>query len=313
MIESGEPGEARLEPGTLLTLASDRLKSAPTPNNPLTLWEYTVDGDLLRYHVASGDRIVTRIQEAVEQNPTLDISDEAILFIATAALKAHSERCGHLSGKSLTREVSRKTLHTFERSREGSALARELLELLNHCPELVDCELAKQTHPFDWHAAKDMDKLIIDAIKQFMPGARISGVGDVPKSQSKTTVQSYHPIKDKKDLSFITIDRVRLFAELPRLKVYKKSSLLINPLAIKPELEHLDVIEREHDKLLLRKVKALSRLLIANPNGQFNDEGPEAEATNIVGNLIDKILYKDPDERPSYVQPVTTSYFAVAA
>lgn len=302
MTESTGPTDGTTERPSAegpLRISSERLPWSPTPNNPSTL----LDADSSAYFLGSLRRLGSIFDALKEQHGDKDA--EIIDFMERVALGTQLQRYAHSSDQWREKKINTDdelAQRLFYESCVGNATPYQLLELMHMCPELVNCELAKQTHPFDWEAAMDVDCIVGLAILQFDPDAIVRDHA----SKSEARAKLIGNLLVDGELRAIVLRRKRVYAEVQRdgrrQTVMKVTDLLMDG----REGTNIDLAPLSASMLNLEKTSDKDTAAYAHAKDAF------AAELDLLRLQANDMLAINPRSRPADIQPIGTYYYAVA-
>jgi len=264
---------------------------APTPLNPNMVYK---DGRIyMNAAVETIDEIVADASRYAEKH---DVPDHVNALVWPSLMGALMKRFENNSGKHLLPGRSTEVVSHFAKAELGASTPRELIALLDEAPELEGVELAKISHPYEWHATREMDELVADAIL----GYGISPLEDDATPRYYFT-RADNP-NDPKSIVVIRKEPVGVLADTKnKVKIMKRNSYIVDlshPLlqrdygqVYEEFIEWLDIVKE--DKNLRKAVQGGGKLRYDEPKlAAASETALEFDAHN------------------EYLYPTTSSYYA---
>lgn len=302
MSEFTGPTSRRIDnpdPQGRLVISTERQPWSPTPNNPNTLLE--PDGS--PYFVGSLNRLGAIFDALYGKRYLAD--GELIKFMETVALGTQVQRHAHSSDQYREKKIQTDdelAQRLFYESCIGTATPYQLLELMDMCPELVNCELAKQTHPFDWEAAIELECIVGMDVMKFDEDAIIRD--HASKTPARVKLIGNHYVDGL--LQAIVLRRKRVYAEVQRdgraQTVHKVTDLLLDG---RPG-SAIDLSKLSQRKIELERTPDEHKEAKAGAKKAFEKELDRLRVQS------DEMLSSSPMNRSGDIQPIDTYYYAVA-
>lgn len=191
-----------------------------------------------------------------------------------------------------------------ERARAGVASVEELLSLASHPQGLGAVEVAKLSHPLDWHATKPMDEAISSALEAY-EDTTFLGKSDNNRYKFQRAVMS-----PEGSVLAVVVSRKRNYAVTGNLLIVKRSSLVIR---LDDELDE-DQQAPEDLKVAMNDALAAARVIEGQTGGDADayQEFLDDRVRAVAADTIEQALALQAGERPSWLTPTATSYYCKA-
>ncbi len=192
--------------------------------------------------------------------------------------------------------------------------AEGALALLIGNQNIANVELASQNRPFNWDATKEMDEAVLTAVRKLMPDLVTDDDGlDLNERNSVLKVARVESEEDGK-VRFVMIPKKRLFAKDPvtGIEIYKRSSFFVD---LHPS--YADDNRGSHDRIK-KLINQLIKVQMHMGNLPPKDQKKGSPMHNIhdaiaskISVVLDELLSQPQNERPDWLQPLATSYYAL--
>lgn len=177
----------------------------------------------------------------------------------------------------------------FERAKVGDASPAELIWLVTELPTIPSVELAKLSHPFDWQTSLAMDTVVNTSINELDPNARWRGRGANPRHKLMRATREDNP-------RAIILTRKRDVASMwNRTLVVKRSSLVL----------------RFDDEVSVPRQLQLAAKTWVSLAKQRDAKDSMDMAAKAVGGFVEEALALPYNQRPEWLLPTATSYYAI--